>query len=299
MASGPRAGRFPARRAGYQVRLAGCQVHLFVRRCLAGSQGQVRYLAGPGRFRLCLPRRLLADRRGDPREGLGALPLGSGLARPGLVPVLATIRSAPRRPAWAQAAGARVPASIRVAVSPVRRVRLRLAPAAVRVPVARVAQERLAGRGLLGLARWAGQGQAVLVTAGPVPAVLVPVAPVLVQAACPPGRLALAVAGLAGRVVLVVQGQARGLVAVVVVQGLVVAVLAAEVRRVRRAQVPAGRLGLVAPAVAAVPARKVRSAAQAADRHAAGSRRSSAVRSSTTCRRRRSAACPYRVATAR
>ncbi len=298
--SDPRAGQFPARRfparrfpaRRFPAHRAECPV-LPVARCLASpSPGLVLCQAAPGRFPRC-PR---------PRQAAGR-DKGSDLEHPGLVPGLATTRSARLRPAWDPLAVVRAQGSPLARASLVLRAR----PAWRRRPGRRtswrVRHYRRAPAARSAPDGWPGRDPAVLVTVVRVQAVRVLADRGQVRAACRPGPSERAPAVLEGQAVLAVPAvlvRAPGLAAVVAVQGLVVAVLAAAVaRRARRVPVPEGRRGLAVPAGAGVPERKALSGVRADVLRGAGSRRSSVVKSLTTCRRLRSAACRSRAERAR
>ena len=221
-------------------------------------------------------------------------------ARPGQVRGRAITRSARRRPAWGRrrevpgrARPVRRPAGVR-RPSPASQAPAK-APGRVARPVrahracpdARVRLRGRAGRGLAGL----------------VPA----------PAACRPGRSAAAdPAASLGRVVPAVQEERAAVAALAPAPGLAAAAVAVPARapvaapvavpaRAAASGLEAEGSGLRVPAAvaAAGAAPRVLSGAPADARSAAGSRSVSVVRSSTTCRRRRSAACRSRAGTAR
>ena len=261
------------------------------RKQIAGqSQAQGRALSPgrPAQVRPGQPRRPAPD----PRR-LAVRHPGLGPVRRAQARAQATTHSARRRPAWARLAAARGPASqarpARAAAQATLVLRLEARP-----EVAQALRVRPAAPGHPDRARWAaGQGREAPVTP------VVQVARVLVvrvraQAACrrgPSPLVAVLAAGQAGR------ESAPGRAAAAARVLVAAAVQAVAAARARRALARA-RLAR-ALAVAAGAARRARSGVPAAGPHAGGSRRSSGVKSSTTCRRRRSAACRYRVAMAR
>jgi hypothetical protein len=217
------------------------------------------------------------------------VPLDQGRAR-------ATTRSARPRPEWV------LPVEVRVQARPVRQD-LAHQPVPAR-PVSRLAAQvvpavlvALAARGRRVSVRLVAGRPVVLVTqAGQ--AVRVLVVRARARAACRHGPSPGVAVPVDQAVLVVAAASALGQVAVAGAQVRVVAVpVVAGVAQARRVPVPV-QPGQV-PAGAAGAVRKVPSVVRAGVRRAAGSRRSSVVKSSTTCRRRLSAACRYRAATGR
>lgn len=254
------------------------------RQLAPGRLGRARCRAGPGRRRQAARRRV------------------QGRARLAQAHVLATIRLARPRPAWAQLA------AVRDLGSQARLARLtglgtlaRPVPAkAAAAAVGRVLRLDPEARGRPDRARWAaGQAQGAQATVAVLAARVLAVRG-RARAACRLGRSRLAAVPAADQAVLALApGPA---VAGVVLAPVAVVDPAVAAVRVPRAPVVAAavveRLARVR-ADAAGAARRAPSGVRAGGRPVAGSRRSSDVKSSTTCKRRRLAVCPYRAATAR
>jgi hypothetical protein len=279
-------GRLPARFRCRRLQSSQLRPRHRQSRHLQARQLQVRRRARLGQAQRRVPQGRLSPAALAQRQDLGLALRDLGRGR-------VITRSARPRPGWVQPAEARVQASlvrpdrahllVPVPVRPVSRPAALAVPAVLAAPAVRDRK--------VSVRRVAGQPAVPVTRAGR--AVRAPVVRVRARAACrhgPSPGAAVPAAVPADLVVAVASAPGRAAVVAV----LVVAAAVAQARRVPGPVQP----GQV-PAAVAVAAPRAPSAVQAGAHRAAGSRRSSVVKSSTTCRRRQSAACRSRAATGR